>query len=139
MAELKALYKRDKALFGTSPTMGIIPETGQDFWKLLAESAKKNHHPSQWRVKLQLFFQNKVFAIPVQAAAASRTRRNMGMTPEQERKVLARAARMRPIIWLLQRKPIARYFTRILWGPDAMRLIDSARKLHAEAKKKNRA
>ncbi|MGG6498352.1 UNVERIFIED_CONTAM: hypothetical protein NY603_36040, partial [Bacteroidetes bacterium 56_B9] len=29
MADLKALYKRDERLFGGSPTMAIIPETGQ--------------------------------------------------------------------------------------------------------------
>ena len=139
MAELKALYKRDEKLFGTSPTMATIPETGQNLWQLLEETAKKNHHRSQWRVKVQLFFQNKVFAIPVQAAASSHTRKNMGMTPEQERKVLTKAARMRPIIWLLQRRPIARYFTRIMWVPDAMRLIDSARELHAEAKRNRKA
>ncbi|WP_186075468.1 oxygenase MpaB family protein [Burkholderia gladioli] len=135
MEDLKALYKRDEKLFGTSPTMPIIPETGQNFWELLHETVKKNDHPSQWRVKLQLFFQNKVFAIPVQAAASHRTRQNMGMSPKQEAKVLARAKRMRPLIWLLQRRPIANYFMRIMWGPDGARLIESARKLHEDAKK----
>ncbi|SKA26769.1 hypothetical protein SAMN05428963_110120 [Consotaella salsifontis] len=29
-----------------------------------------------------------------------------------------------------------RYFMRMMWGPDSVKLIQNARKLHAEAKKR---
>ena len=38
-----------------------------------------------------------------------------------------------PAAWLIQQPPIERRITRIMWGPDAVELIASARKLHREA------
>jgi hypothetical protein len=34
----------------------------------------------------------------------------------------------------MQWGPIERYYMRLMWGPDAMVLIDAARALHAQAK-----
>lgn len=135
MAELQALYARDAKLFGQTTTMPIIPETGLDFTKLWHDSVKKNSHPSQFRVKVQLFFQDKLFRLPVLAAVSGKTRRSMGISSRKEKVILASRILFLPLVWLLQQRPIERYFMRMMWGPDAVQLILSARKIHAEAKK----
>lgn len=135
MADLNALYERDAKLFGHSQTMDIIPETGQNFSKLMADSIKKNSHPSQFRVKVQLFFQNKLFELPVLGSVSGKTRRSMGLSKRKERMALASTKVLLPLIWLLQQPPIERYFMRMMWGPDAVKLITAARKLQAETLK----
>lgn len=134
MAQLRALYARDAMLFGSSPTMAINPETGQNWHHIIQASIKKNHHPSQYRVKIQLFFQNKLFAIPVMKAVSGKTRRSMGISRARERGIFLMAYLLMPVVWLLQQGPLERYFMRMMWGPDAVELIKAARKLHAEAK-----
>ena len=138
MAELRALYERDAKLFGGTQTIKIIPETGQDFLLLWHESVKKNYHPSQFRVKIQLFFQEKLLKLPAWGAVSGKTRRNSGITAEKEKRILIAKALMMPIVWLVQQGPIERYFMRMMWGPDSVKLIKEARKLHAAAKARMR-
>ena len=102
------------------------------------ESVKKNYHPSQFRVKIQLFFQEKLLKLPAWGAVSGKTRRNSGITAEKEKRILIAKALMMPIVWLVQQGPIERYFMRMMWGPDSVKLIKEARKLHAQAKKQAR-
>lgn len=44
-----------------------------------------------------------------------------------------------PLIWLLQQPPVEPYFMRMMWGPDAVKLITAARRLHAETLKSQAA
>ncbi|MGP0174970.1 oxygenase MpaB family protein [Pseudomonas sp. NCHU5208] len=134
--EIKAHYERDKRLFGMPSSIDIIPETGQSFKEVVEESMKKNWHPSQRKVKFQLFLHNKLFNIPVYAALSGKTRRNMGIPASRDKWIFLGKTLLLPFIWLIQQPPIERYFMRIMWGPDAVKLIMAARKLHAEAKKK---
>lgn len=133
MTELNALYERDKTLFGHSDTMDIIPATGESFPRIAHESIRKNQHPSQFRVKLQLLIHNKLFELPVLAAVSGKTRRSMGISKRKERMAFAVTKLLMPFIWLVQQPLVERYFMRMMWGPDAVKLILSARKLHKEA------
>lgn len=135
MADLKALYKKYDHLFGVTKTLSIIPETSDDFHELWESSIQKNYHPSQRKVKCQLFFQEDLFKLFAMSVVSSKTRRNSGVTPRREKMILAARFAMMPLIWLLQRGPIERYFLRMMWGPDAVDLVRSARRLHADAKR----
>jgi len=132
-AEVATLYKKYAPYFGHTDTLGIMPDTGQDFHEVMMIAMKKNFHISQWRVLLQLMLQYGVFVIPVMGAMSAPTRRSMRVSPLKEKVALAAKKLFLPIIWLTQQPPIERYFMRLLWGPDAVILIDSARKLHKEA------
>lgn len=136
MAELNALYERDAHLFGDSETMSIIPATGENFPQIAKASIKKNDHPSQRRVKLQMLVQNKLFELPVLASVSGKTRRSMGISRRKERVAIVGTKLLLPAIWLIQQPAIERRFMRLMWGPDAVTLITSARALHAQAKKR---
>ena len=97
---------------------------------------KKNYHPSQFRVQIQLFFQDKLLKLPALAAVSGKTRRNAGIGPSKEKRILCARKLMMPIIWLVQQGPIERYFMRMMWGPDSVKLITEAWKLHAKAKRR---
>ncbi|QFS92232.1 hypothetical protein FIV07_15815 [Mycobacterium sp. THAF192] len=129
MSELRALYERDERLFGQSPSMAIIPDTGENYPEVVEQSLAKNRHPSQFRVRVQLWFQNALFRLPVLGAVSGKTRRSMHLTRRQD--LLARSSLywMRPLIWLLQQPMCERYFMRMMWGPDAVELIRHAREL----------
>lgn len=132
-AEVSALYKKYAPLFEHSKTIGIMPENREDFHEVMGRVMKQNFHISQWRVILQLVLQYGIFVIPVMGAVSAPTRRSMGVSPRKERISLIAKKLFLPIIWLTQQPPIERYFMRLLWGPDAVVLIKSARKLHKEA------
>ncbi len=135
MADLRKLYAKYDDLFGVTKTLAIIPETGQNFHELWMDSIKKNYHPSQRKVKVQLFFQEGLFKLLAMAAVSGKTRKNSGLTPGKEKAVLAARLLLLPLVWLVQKPMIERYFLRMMWGPDAVELVNAARKLHAEAKR----
>ena len=135
MADLQELYQKYDDLFGVTETLSIIPKTGQDFHQVWQESIKKNYHPSQRKVKLQLFFQEGLFKLIAMGAVSGKARKNSGLTPRQEKKVLAARVALMPVAFLLQTRPVERYFMRMMWGPDAVELVAEARKLHAQAKR----
>lgn len=134
MAQLSKLYEKYAPLFGNSETMDIIPQTGQNYRKLMMESMKKNFHRSQLRVLLLMVLQYGFFILPVLGAVSPKTRQSKGVSGTKER--LARISRplSLPLIWLLSRGPFERYFMRLLWGPDGVKLITQARELHKKAK-----
>ncbi|QOV34175.1 DUF2236 domain-containing protein [Streptomyces ferrugineus] len=134
MAELKALYDKYDELFKPSRTMGIIPATGQSFHTIQKASVKKNFHISQLRVHAQLVLSQKIFAYPIMGAASGKTRRNMGVGPFKDKVAVASTKFMLPLIWLAQQPCVERRMMRIMWGPDAVKLIESARALHDRAK-----
>lgn len=134
MADLKQLYEKYDRLFGVTKTLATIPATGQNFHELWMQSIKKNDHPSQRKVKFQLFFQEGLFKLIAMGAVSGKARRNSGVTPGKEKMILAARIALLPLVRLLQCGPIERYFLRMMWGPDAVGLVKAARKLHAEAK-----
>jgi uncharacterized protein (DUF2236 family) len=139
VAEVAALYKKYANLFGHTDTLGIMPDTGEDFHTLMSKVMRKNFHISQWRVVLQLMLQFFFFTIPVAGAMSAPTRRSMRFSPLRDKVSLASKKLFLPIIWFIQQPRIESYYMRLLWGPDAVVLIRSARKLHQEALAKRAA
>lgn len=136
MDDLKRRYQKYDKLFGVTRTLPIIPDTGRDFHKLWMDSIKKNYHPSQRKVKIQLLFQEGLFKLLAMAAVSGKAQKNSGISPGKEKIILASRVALLPLVWLLQKPPIERYFLRMMWGPDAVELVNAARKLHAEATNK---
>lgn len=134
MADLRKLYEKYDDLFGVTKTLATIPATGENFHELWQNSIKKNYHPSQRKVKVQLFFQEGLFKLLAMGAVSGKTRKNSGLTPRKEKRVLAARVALMPLAWLLQQRPVESYFLRMMWGPDAVELVAEARKRHKEAK-----
>ncbi|MFF1723533.1 oxygenase MpaB family protein [Streptomyces sviceus] len=133
MAELKELYVTYDELFKPSWTMDVIPATGESFHKITEESLKKNYHISQLWVQVQLLLSQGIFKYPIMGAVSAKTRRNSGFTPLKSALAVASTKFMLPLIWLAQQPSMDRYMMRVMWGPDAVKLIDSARELHQKA------
>jgi uncharacterized protein (DUF2236 family) len=132
-AELSQLYDKYAALFGHGKKMNIIPETGQDFKELAKAVMKKNFHVSQLKAIRPLMFQFAMLELPVMGALPRKARRNAGFGPVKNFfAVVARYAFL-PVIWVMQQAPLERRLMRLMWGPDGVRLIETARRLHREA------
>ncbi|MFI6435757.1 oxygenase MpaB family protein [Streptomyces sp. NPDC050759] len=134
MAELKTLYEKYDELFRPSWTMDVIPATGQSFHRIQKESIKQNFHISQLRVQARLLLTQKLFEYPVMGAVSRKTRRNMGVGPLKGKVAVASTKFMLPLIWLAQQPHVEQRIMRVMWGPDAVELIESARELHRQAK-----
>ncbi|MGW0579925.1 oxygenase MpaB family protein [Streptomyces sp. NPDC002920] len=133
MAELATLYEKYADLFKPSRTVGIIPGLGEDYLELSSKVVKKNFHISHLRGLVPYLLQSVVFTLPVTGALSSKARRSMGVGPVRSKVALASAKLALPLVWLLQQPPFEGYVLRRMWGPDAMRLIKSARRLHKQA------
>ncbi len=132
--ELAALREKYAPLFDHSATMETMPDGGHDYHTWLMGNARENFHRSQVRVLLPMLLLFGVFKKPMMAAMSDDTLRAMGVSAKERRRA-RRARRLAlPLAWLMQRKPVERYLMRLMWGPDAVTLIDSARKLHKDAR-----
>ncbi|MEW2120949.1 hypothetical protein AB0945_38555 [Streptomyces sp. NPDC005474] len=67
-------------------------------------------------------------------AVAEKTRRHSGLTSGTSRLAKASTKFMLPLIWLARQPRVERRMMRVMWGPDAVKLIESARELHCQAK-----
>ncbi|MFW0785816.1 oxygenase MpaB family protein [Gordonia sp. CPCC 206044] len=138
MADLKALYQKYDALFGTDPQMAIFPDSGDDFAEQMFRLMKENFHRSQLPAAFHAgLLDHGLFRQLAAGAASGRMRQSLGMGPVRSR-VAVRAMKLAlPLIWLLQRGPFERHYMRLMWGPDGVKLIESARKLQAESGARN--
>jgi uncharacterized protein (DUF2236 family) len=134
MAELSALYDKYADLFRHSKTINIDPETGEDHNKFIGQVMVKNFDLSQLRAIWQLLLHFIIWRQPVLGALSGKARQAAGLSPFRSRMAYAARKLSLPAAWVMQQPPIERYVTRIMWGPDAVELIASARKLHARAK-----
>ncbi|GAA0431131.1 oxygenase MpaB family protein [Leifsonia naganoensis] len=133
MADLKALYAEYDQLFGPSSTVRISPEYGYDYLEILTESATKTYHPSQ---NPALRMQTLLYREPHKAAVGAlphRARVALGLTPEQEEEAIAETARFQERAWEMQQPEMEREVLQMQWGPDCVRLFESARALHRKA------
>jgi len=135
-AELDALYEEYADLFGPSETLAIMPATGENFEELAGENMKKNFHRSQ----LPSFFyaialDHGLFRQLAIGASSGGLRRSLGMGPVRSRVAVAGARLGLPLVWVLQQKPFERFYMRLMWGPDGVRLIESARELRAQVRR----
>jgi uncharacterized protein (DUF2236 family) len=129
-AELAALYAKYDDLFGHSDTLTVFPDTGEDFAELVSENIKKNFHRSQLAAAFYaLVLDHGLFRQLLAGAVSGRTRRSIGMSPRRGRLAVAITRLSLPLIWLLQQKPFERHYMRLMWGPDGVTLIESARRL----------
>ncbi|MGW6958747.1 oxygenase MpaB family protein [Streptomyces chartreusis] len=134
MAELATLYGKYAPLFEHSDTVHLIPETGEDYTKINEKSIRKNFNLSHLRAIRPILMAHLLLAKPVLGAMPSKTRDALGLSPRQSRAAVRASKLALPLAWLLQRRFIERHYMRIMWGPDGVMLIESARKLHAQAK-----
>lgn len=134
MADLQALYNKYDDFFRHSKTINIIPFTGENIYRLIFQSALKNFHVSQLRAIAPIAIVNGLFYFPSWGAMSGKTRRNEGFGPIRSMLALASLKVMRPLIKRAQGPRSEAKMMRLLWGPDAIKLIENARRLHLEAK-----
>lgn len=132
-AELAALYDTHADLFRHSKTMNVDPETGGDHNKLLGKVMAKNLDRGQLRALWQLLIRFVIWRMPAYGAMSGKARQAAGLGPFGSRMAYVARKLALPAAWLIQQPPIERRITRIMWGPDAVELIASARELHREA------
>lgn len=132
MAEIAERYDQYAEHFTHSSSIWVSPENGADQRRVLARTALRNLHPSQWRVLAPMLFRNLLFGLAVTGSLSGKARLAMGYGPVRSAMALAARRVMLPAAWLVQQPRIERVFMRLMWGPDAMMLIDSARRLRAE-------
>lgn len=133
-AELAALYERDADLFRHSDTLTIDPQTGDDYIAVIVAAMRKNFHPSQIRAIVALLALHVVWQYPVMGALSGKARKSAGYGPVRDALARASAKAALPLIWVMQQPPVERRVMRLMWGPDGVTLIASARALHAQAK-----
>lgn len=136
MAELDALYEKYRDLWTHSKTIHVRPQTGVDVNKRMTWSMFKNFHISQLRVALPLTFQIGMYLPVMGAFPPDIRRRAAGYGPVRDFAARAGLKLALPVIWLMQQPRLERYFMRLMWGPDGVRLIESARELHEQAKQR---
>lgn len=132
-AELAVLYERYADLFRHSPTIDLLPDTGEDYQQVMADAMRRNFHPTQLRAIAPLLM-FVMFRMPVLGALSARARRSAGLNPVTSALAAASAKAALPVMWLLQQPPSERFLMRLMWGPDGVRLIESARELHRRAR-----
>jgi len=130
MAELHALYAKYDDLFGTNASMAIWPDSGEDFAQAMFGQFKKNWHRSQFPAAFYAgVLDHGLFRMLAMGASSGRMRKSLNLTPRKSRFAVIRTKAALPLIWLMQRGPFERHYMRLMWGPDGVRLIRSARKL----------
>lgn len=130
MAELGALYEKYADLFEPSKTVYNMPGTGEDWFKVVMRTVVKNFHVSHLRAAIPYALQTSLIELPVMGALPARMRKSMGLSPRLDRAAVLAAKLFLPIAWLMQQGPYERYVLRHMWGPDSIRLLESARRLH---------
>lgn len=132
MADLNALYEEYSHLFGSGVDLYRIPDSGVDYAALMADNMKRNFHRSQLMSFVNaVVLDHGLFRQIAAGASSGHVRRAMGMSPARSRVAVGVTKGLLPLVWLLQRGPFERYYMRMMWGPDGVRLISSARALRA--------
>lgn len=132
-ADLKALYEKYKQFFKRSETMPIIPATGQNWQTLMLQVMQDNYHPSQQEALDFLSLQGE-FGDAIVGAMSAPARRNMGIPVEKDAFYEKAKIEILPRALAYQDSEHEMRFQRVLWGPDAVGLIASARELHGATK-----
>ena len=132
-AEVDALYERYDAFFGHTETLDVIPETGQDYKQLSDEVMRRNFHPSQVPAVEMLKKQFVQMRQPVLGALPERTRRHAGLDAAGSTAAVKALADAMPMLREMQQPEKERETMRLMWGPDAVILIEEARERHFAA------
>jgi uncharacterized protein (DUF2236 family) len=133
MAELDALYAKYSDFFDHSDTINVLPETGQDYLEIVNETMKQNWHPSQ---QLAVDVLHEVY-IQVEDAIKATFPESLqikaGMDEERRAEAAQALEDSQDLIRELQQPGNERRLMRMMWGPDGVTLIESARELHQQA------
>jgi len=139
MAELRTLYQKYDALFQYSETVEKYLDTGDKLWEVVGKCMVKNFNWSQLRVVILILFQYRFFELPVLGALSGKARSGKGYSPRKSKLALLSKTLILPIAWVMQQPSIERYFMLRMWGPDGIKLVESARVLHRQALAKQAA
>ena len=137
LAELEALYDTYDRFFRPSSTLAIDPETGVDMRQLQMQNLARNHHyTQQWAIRpMTTLYMRHNDAINGAFPRWVRER-YLGLTPEQEEQSVQALHDKLGIIKRMQGPKTEQHYMRLMWGPDSMGLIESARALQTEAASK---
>jgi uncharacterized protein (DUF2236 family) len=130
--EVEALYEKYDKLFGHTPTIDILPNTGENFAELTQEVIQKNFHPSQAKAAERIQSEFGDMRAPVFGALRERSRRHTGLDDVGCAAAVQAVKDALPSIKLKQEGENERQAMRLMWGPDGVMLIDKARALHAK-------
>ncbi|MFB6612530.1 oxygenase MpaB family protein [Agromyces sp. NPDC056379] len=138
-ADLDALYKKYDAYFGTSDSMALWPDTGENFAEAMFGLFKKNFHRSQIPAAIYAgALDHGIFRQIAAASSSGRMRQSLGWSEKKSAKSVRSLKFWMPFVWMLQRGPFERHYMRLMWGPDGVNLIESARRLEAQHAAANR-
>jgi len=134
MADLHGLYEKYDRLFGTSESIAFHPENRESFAIQLFTTMKKNFHRSQWPAMFYAgVLDHGLFRQLAAGASSGRLRQSIGMGPMRSRIAVIAMKASLPFIWVMQRGLFERHYMRLMWGPDGVQLIESARELQRHA------
>lgn len=134
MAELAALYEKYDHLFGTSPSMAIFPDTRENFAVQMFTTMKNNFHRSQLPAVFYAgVLDHGLFRQLAAGASSGKLRRSMGMGRLRSLLAAGFTKASLPFVWMMQRGRFERHYMRLMWGPDGVELIESARALNERA------
>lgn len=127
--ELLDLYTKYERYFEFSATMDIYPPTGKEMRPIQEKSMVKNIHYSQVRVLKPLNTFMFKFSDAIDGAFPEWAQEYLGLT-RADKKMAAKALRKQmPLIEKMQQPEPVAYYRRIMWGPDAVDLMEAAEKL----------
>lgn len=132
MVELAALYDQHRDLFGHSKTINIFPGTGQDNQETMGNAMKVNWHPSQQLAVDVLHEVYQQFEVQIMATFPERLQITVGLDDGQRAAAAQALVDSQDLIRELQQPENERRIMRMMWGPDGVTLIDSARELHQQ-------
>jgi len=134
-AELDALYNEYADLFGRTPTIDLLPDTGENYHAIMEAVGKRNWHPSQQLAADLVEEVYGQFGRQIIATFPEWVQIRAGFDDTQ-RAVAARALEdSQDLIRSLQQPENERRIMRLMWGPDGVALIEHARQLHQQARR----
>jgi len=134
MAELDALYEQYRDLFGMTPTMVIDPATGGNYLESWRNVSQGNWHPSH---QLAVDANDEAFDRWTKAVTATfppMVLEASGYDAERQAELRALLADRQEEIRAFQQPENEQHMMRLMWGPDGVDLITSARELHQAAR-----
>jgi uncharacterized protein (DUF2236 family) len=133
MAELDALYEKHSDFFVHSETINILPETGENMQEILKQTLRQNWHPSQQLAVDVLREVYTPFEDPIRATFPVALQIKAGMDEGRRADAARSLEDAQSLIRELQQPDNERRIMRMMWGPDGLTLIESARELHQRA------
>lgn len=133
MADLDALYDKYAPYFGHRESVFTDPETGVHMLAQLAQVGQKNWDPSHALATEALAEVYDQWQEVMQAILPERLQRAAGRSPELIESSASIVRTREADIREIQSPENEARIMRLLWGPDGVDLVESARRLHRDA------